>query len=410
MASQDIIPNLFRTEYGKIVAVLTKSFGLEHMEQAEDIASETFLQAMDTWPYKGIPKNPAAWLYTVAKNKAINQLKRDAVFRNKITEALRVQGGPGDAMELVLTEEHIADSQLQMLFAICHPSLRPEAQISLALRVLCGFGIDEIATALLCRKETINKRLQRARAKLKAGHIQLNVPSIRELKVRLDIVLRTIYLLFSEGYYSESRDTVVRKELCLEAMNLIYLLLQNAQTATHDTCSLMALMCFHSSRLDARQSEEGDMILYRDQDESLWDTSLVEKGFLYLQQASKWEIASKYYLEASIAYWHTIKEDSLEKWESILKLYDLLLTFEKTPAALMNRIFALYKTGQKETALREAQKLNLEGNQYYYLLLGELYAGLNTEKARKSLALALENCCSETERKVIRKQMQVLGL
>ncbi len=409
MASQDIIPHLFRTEYGRIVAVLTTSFGLANMAQAEDIASETFLQAMDTWPYKGIPKNPSAWLYTVAKNKAINQLKRDAVFRDKIAEALRVQGSQGDAMEIVLTEEHIADSQLQMLFAICHPSLQPEAQISLALRVLCGFGVDEIATALLCHKETINKRLHRARAKLKGGHILLQVPTIGELQDRLDIVLRTIYLLFSEGYYSESKDVVVRKELCLEAMHLIYLLLKNEQTATHETCSLMALMCFHSSRLEARLSEEGDMILYRDQDESLWDSSLVEKGFLYLQQASKWEIASKYYLEASIAYWHTIKQDSQEKWESILKLYDLLLTFEKTPMALMNRIFALYKTGQKEVALREAQKLNLEGNQYYYLLLGELYTGLNTKKARNFLALALENCRTETERKVIRKQMEMLG-
>lgn len=160
------------------------------------------------------------------------------------------------------------------------------------------------------------------------------IPDESQLQTRLDTVLRTLYLLFSEGYYSERNPSLIRKELCLEAMNLAYLLLQNDLTNNHSTNSLMALMCFHSSRLDARLSEKGEIILYQNQDENLWDKTLIEKGFYYLQQASKWEIVSKYYLEASIAYWYTVKNDNQEKWESILSLYDQLLKIDYTPIEL----------------------------------------------------------------------------
>ena len=404
MEKNDIISNLFRSEFSKIVSVLSNLFGIDHIEIAEDIASETFLTAMETWPYNGIPKNPSAWLLEVAKNKAKNHFTRNGIFRDKIAKQLQENGI--EELSIDLSDKNIADSQLQMLFAVCHPTISDKSQICLALRILCGFGIDEIADAFLTNKETVNKRIHRAKEKLRSENIPMEIPSNDHMVSRLDSVLRTIYLLFNEGYYSESSSTLIRKELCLEAMNLNYLLLQNSRTNTHFSNSLMSLMCFHSSRLEARLTDSGEIILYQDQDEKIWNTELVEKGFYYLQQASKWETVSKYYLEASIAYWHTVKKDSKEKWESIFKLYNILLKIDYTPIADLNRIFALSKIEGNESALTEAEKLQLEDNHFYHLLLGELYKGLDENKEKDAFDKALQLCKTETERKFIRQKME----
>jgi RNA polymerase sigma factor (sigma-70 family) len=217
MKQQELIPHLFRTEFSRIVTALCKRFGIEHMEVAEDIASETFLLALETWSYKGIPENPTAWLYTVAKNKTKNHINRNKLFGEKIGELSTQSRTANQDFEIDWSVKNISDSQLQMLFAICHPSIPREAQIGLALRILCGFGIDEIATAFLTNKETINKRLFRAKEKLRLEKVKIEFPTDVEINSRLEAVLTTLYLLFNEGYYSESHDAVVRKELCVEA-------------------------------------------------------------------------------------------------------------------------------------------------------------------------------------------------
>lgn len=408
MKEPELIPHLFRTEYSRITAVLSKLFGLDNVEIAEDIASETFLTAVETWPYKGIPANPAAWLYTVAKNKAKNYLKHHKVFSEKIESQIKHNLISAEEMEIDLSEKNISDSQLQMLFAVCHPSISTESQISLALRILCGFGIDEIADAFLTNKETISKRIFRAKEKLRNEKVAIVFPGNTEIENRLETVLRTIYLLFSEGYYSERENTVIRKELCLEAMKLNYLLLKNEQTNIHSTNALMALMCFHSSRIDARQNENGELILYHDQDESLWNNELMEKGNYYLQKAAEWKITSRYFLEASIAYWHTIKEDSKEKWENILQLYNYLLQLEYSPVAALNRTFALSKARGKKEALIETQKLGLTQNHFYYLLLAELYKDVDSKKVKPNLEKALALSKTEAERNVIQRKIENL--
>ncbi|HYM92816.1 MAG TPA: sigma-70 family RNA polymerase sigma factor, partial [Chitinophagaceae bacterium] len=234
MEQPELIPHLFRTEFSKIVAVLCKLFGISHMEIAEDIASETFLSALESWSYKGIPENPTAWLYTVAKNKARNYLRRNHLFREKIAGQVKNSFSENQEIEIDLSDKNITDSQLQMLFAICHPSISAEAQIGLSLRILCGFGIDEIANAFLTNKETINKRLFRAKEKLRLEKVQI-IPIQNdflpeaEISIRLETVLTTLYLLFNEGYYSESRDAVLREDLCAEAMRLTRLLMENKQ-------------------------------------------------------------------------------------------------------------------------------------------------------------------------------------
>ena len=381
MQQQELIPHLFRTEFRKITSVLSKLFGIAHLETAEDIASETFLSAMETWPYKGIPENPTAWLYTVAKNKAKNHLLRTQIFHEKIAPEFRYSAKEDEEFEIDLSEKNISDSQLQMLFALCHPSLSTEAQIGLSLRILCGFGIDEIATAFLTSKETINKRLFRAREKLRLAKVPVEFPSPDEIPKRLDTVLTTLYLLFNEGYYSESREEVLREDLCVEAMRLTYLLIENEQTNLPVVNALLSLMCFHSSRFKARKANNGEMILYNDQDESLWNRELIAKGVYFLHEASKGNVLTKYHLEASIAYWHTKKSDTPEKWETVLQLYNRLLQIEYSPVAALNRTYALAKARGSEIAMAEAEKLNLRDNPFYYVLLGELYTTVDNNKS-----------------------------
>jgi len=408
MNQTQLIPHLFRTEFRKIVSVLCKSFGMEHMETAEDLASETFLSAMETWAYNGVPENPTAWLYTVAKNKAKNYLNRNQLFNKKIAPDLKRANSTESTVDIDLSEENISDSQLQMLFAICHPSIPTEAQIGLSLRILCGFGIEEIATAFLTNKEAINKRLFRAKEKLRQINALIAFPGKDEVNERLETVLTTLYLLFSEGYYSESQNTVIREDLCNEAMRLTYSLLENKQTNQPSVRALYSLMCFHASRFKARVNDKQETILYQQQDETLWDKKLIAEGVHYLKEASEGNNLSKYHLEAAIAYWHTIKADTNEKWDSILQLYNQLLMIDYSPIAALNRTYALSKIHGVQVAIQEAEKLKLDTNPYYFTLLGELYKQFDKKKAKRHFETALSVAKSPADKQIITKNISTL--
>ena len=196
-----------------------------------------------------------------------------------------------------------------MLFAICHPAIASEDQIGLALRILCGFGIDEIAEAFLSNKDTINKRLYRAKEKLRTENIRMELPPEHQIACRLDNVLHIIYLLFNEGYYSKTQNQILRKDLCLEAMRLCIMLTEYEPTNLPKTNALLALMCFHASRFDARQTNGSFLVLYEQQNEELWDVALIGQGMHYLNLAAEGEEISSYHLEARIAWWHCIRED-----------------------------------------------------------------------------------------------------
>lgn len=409
--NKELIPNLFRTEYQKIVSVLCHLFGIHHIEIAEDIVSDTFLAAAETWAIKGIPENPAAWLYTVAKNKTKNHFKRTDIFEKKIVTEIKYNVPLNNPdIEIDLSEQNIADSQLAMIFTVCNPCNANEAQIAMALNLLCGFGINEIADAFLSNKELIYKRINRAKEKLKEENIKIQQPNLIEIQQRIDTVLKTIYLLYSEGYYSTSQNTTLRQDLCAEAMRLTYLLLQNESTNLPATNALMALMCFHSSRFEARTSENGEIILYQDQDESLWNQELIEKGTYFLSRSSVGNSLSKYHLEAGIAYWHTQKKDSVEKWQHILELYNNLIILEYSPIVALNRTFALSKAHSKQQAIIEAEKLQLTDNHFYFSLLGSLYTDIDKHKARQYYETALSLAKTESDKKIINKNIQQLYL
>ena len=288
---------------------------------------------------------------------------------------------------------------------ICHPAISSEAQIGLSLRILCGFGIEEIADAFLTNKETINKRLFRAKEKLREEKIKIELPEISQIDERLETVLTTIYLLFNEGYYSVSQNNIIRKDLCLEAMRLCYMLVENKITNKPQVNALLSLMCFHASRFEARMDKNGEPVLYEEQDERLWNTDLIGKGGYFLNRSAKGNHVSKYHLEASIAFWSTQKTDTREKWETVLKLYNQLLQLDYSPVAALNRTYALSKVLGKKEAIQEAEKLKLTDNQFYYLLLGDLYTDIDDLTAKRHFQKAFALAKTETSRLAIQKKI-----
>jgi RNA polymerase sigma-70 factor (ECF subfamily) len=410
------LKRLFQHEFSKLVAVISKQFGLQYIELAEDIVSETFLLAAETWGLRGMPANPTAWLYTVAKQKTLYQFRRQKLLDHKILPTLKAQQTPEESDNtLIFSEETIRDSQLQMLFAICTPTIAAEAQIGLALRILCGFGIDEIAEAFLSNKETINKRLFRAKEKLRQENIKLNLPHETELVHRLDNVLHIVYLLFNEGYYSQTQNQTLRKELCLEAMRLGVMLIDYEPTNLPKTNALLALMCFHASRFTARidgtdgQTDQPSL-LYEQQNDALWDAGLIQQGFYFLNQSLQGDQLSSYHLEARIASWHCLKEDTPEKWTAILDLYNQLSLINPSPSVALNRIYSLYKVKGRQAALAEAETLNLTTNHFYYVLLGELHKASEPEKAAVYYQQAYELAKSPAERQSIQQQLNKLKM
>jgi RNA polymerase sigma-70 factor (ECF subfamily) len=363
--------------------VLCKSFGIGNIQLAEDIASDTFLVASETWSLKGIPENPEAWLYAVAKSKTRDYFKRNSIYDQKILPELKleVEGRPFE--EIDLSTENIEDSQLKMLFTICNPLLSKEAQISLALRVLCGLGIEEIASALLTNKSTINKRLQRAKTTYRKHNIELSLPNKEALTERQNSVLTIIYLLFNEGYYSSTAEKNMKKHLCLEAMSLL-------------------LIFIRSNTID----EFGNSILYEDQNTELWSQELIAKGEEYLQKSAVGNTISKYHIEASIAYWHTKPANNRLKWESILNSYNHLLQLEYSPITALNRTFALSKVHGREKAISEALKIDLNDNHLYHALLAELYHGIDKSNEEKHLKIALSLSKTNSEANLLKRKLK----
>lgn len=398
----ELLPHLFRQEYAKMTAILCRHFGLNHLEVAEDIASDTFLKASERWAIDGIPENPTAWLYTVAKNKTRDYFKHISIFETQIKNNLK----PDDIelmVKLEFTEQLISDSQLAMIFAVCNPANSSESQICLALQILCGFSVEEIANAFLTKPETIKKRLHRARINLRNDHFQIQSLSEKEIKSRLDTALKTLYLLFNEGYFSKTNNNLIREDLCSESIRLALLLTENTLTDTPKTNALLALMCFQSSRLKARINDSGETILFDQQDKSLWDQSLIERGNYYLVNATNGKETSKYHLEAGIAYWHTTANE--DKWESILQLYNQLILIEYSPTTALNRSFVLSKVHGHQKAIDEAEKLKLTENIQYHELLGYLYTQTDIPKAIKHYEKAIELSKSKTGKQTLTKEI-----
>ena len=410
-----VVDHLFRHESGKMIAVLSKLLGLQNLETAHDIVQDTLLQAMNTWKFTGIPDNPSGWLCRVAKNKAIDFLRRQKRFKD-----ISPQYGYLLQSEYTLTpfvnslflEDEIQDSQLRMIFACCHPSIPQESQIALALKTLCGLSSAEIAKAFLTNEETVNKRIYRAKEKIKSEHIKLEVPGAGELPGRIDSVLKTLYLLFNEGYNSSSTDYLIREDLCQDAIRLAYLLTGQTITNLSRTKALLSLMCFQSSRLEARLDDKGNIILLKYQDRKKWYGPLMEKGFTYLESAMESGDISAYQLEAAIASLHASAR-SFEKtdWKSIHQLYEILYTLQPSPVVALNKAIASAYAINKQNALDELRQIKgLENYHLYYTSLGEMYFELDQKKiAKENFERALHLTGSTSEKQLLLDKITLCG-
>src|SRR5687767_7566248 len=292
------------------------------MELAEDVVQDTLLEAMSVWNYKGLPENPTAWLYKVAKNKAINIVNRDKYKREysqEVAHFLKSEWTANAALENLFSETSIQDDQLRMMFTCCHPSISADSQVSLTLKTLCGFSIPEIAKAFLTTDENINKRLVRARQKIRDDKIPFEVPHTDHLEQRLDAVLETIYLLFNEGYSASTGNDLIRYELCAEAIRLAEIII--AHPGIHqksNVYAMLALMYLNASRFGARLSGEGTILTMAEQDRSLWDQSLMQKGYNYLQISTTDNIISVYHILATISAYHCSAVDfQSTNWKGI---------------------------------------------------------------------------------------------
>ncbi|MBL7739509.1 MAG: sigma-70 family RNA polymerase sigma factor [Chitinophagaceae bacterium] len=405
--------HLFRHESGKMVSVLSRLIGLQNIEAAQDIVQDTLLQAMSTWSYGKIPDNPSAWLYRVAKNKAIDLLRRQKRFKEiapQYAYLLQSEYTLSPTVNNLFLENEIQDSQLRMMFACCHPAIPEESQIALTLKTLCGLSVNEIARAFLTHDETISKRIYRAKEKIKNANIGLEVPASDELPQRVDAVLKSLYLLFNEGYNSSHPDQLIREDLCEEAMRLCLLITQHPLTAYPRSKALLSLMCFQASRLNARLDDKGHIILLKRQDRSKWSLSLIKKGFDYIDDAAEPFEVSGYHLEAAIASLHAAAS-SFERtdWKSIYHLYEMLYQLQPNPVVAMNKAIASAYAVSKQKALEELQQIKgLEQHHLYYASIGEMYFELEQkENAKNYFKKAFRLTHSQTERQLL---LEKIGL
>ena len=408
-----IVDHLFRHESGKMIAVLTRLFGIHNLELAEDVVQDAFLKATQSWKFNELPKNPSGWLMQVAKNKAIDIVRRQQNFNHYSKElAHQIQNETENTVQHFFLDTEIPDSQLRMIFACCHPSMNEEDQIALTLKIISGFGVAEIARALITNEDAISKRLYRARQFIKENNIQLEIPTGDELTARLETVLTVLYLLFNEGYNSLKADELIRKDLCAEAMRLCLLLLEHKTGNQPATFALLSLMCFQASRFDSRVDENNSIILLENQDRNKWNKALIGLGYKYLDQSSQGENLTVYHIESAIAAEHCVA-DSFEKtnWNRMLQLYDLLLEHKKTPMVLLNRAIVLAQLGEMRSAITEVMVIvgigKLLNTQYIYsAVLGDLYLKSGDEtNAEKYLSKARDLTSSHAEKKLISEKI-----
>lgn len=373
------VEHLFREEAGKMVAVLTRAFGIEHLGLAEDVVQETLGRALRTWPYHGIPANPAAWIMRSARNLALDTVRRQKVFRDKEPEIIAVLDRTGGLGVEPVAEEAIADDRLRLMFVCCHPRIPLEAQAALALKTLCGFGVTEIARAFLTTEVAVAKRLTRARQWIREAGIPFEIPEGETLEARLDGVLRCLYLLFSEGYKASTGDRLVRDDLCGEAIRLTGLLAAHPAGDQPTTHALLALMLLNGARTATRTDEAGELLALRDQDRSRWDRSMMARGMYHLARSGTGGEAGEYHLQAGIAACHAVA-DTHEgtDWRRVLGLYDRLVAFDDSPIVALNRAVAVAEVAGPAAGIEAVRGIRgrkrLESYHLFHAVLAEFEA------------------------------------
>ena len=408
---EGLVDNLFRRSSSQIVSYLTRLLGSENIDVAEEAVQDALIKALQAWPYSGIPDNPGGWLFQVAKNTALDVVRRNTLITRKHPELIAELSRKPQTEEI--SEDfatQLRDDELRMLFLCCHPALSPNLSVPLSLKIVGGFGMGEIARALLSNEPTIAQRIVRAKRQIRDSQLSLELPDERDLGTRLDAVLESIYLIFNECYAAYSGADLIREDLCNEALRLGQLV-ANSSLAAPRVHALVSLMAFQTARLSARVDEDGNMVLLEDQDRTRWDQRLVTLAFQELERSAEGDSISAYHIQAAIASVHAQADSGhATDWNAILSLYDELLHVAPSPVIALNRAVAVSKVCGPSQALEEIKNLSSDSLLAEYYLLPAVRARLLQEtgelrQAADAYSRALQCPCSEPERKFLQRKL-----
>ncbi len=409
------LDHIFRHEYGKIIAILVHKFGPSHLEKIEDVVQDAFLKAMKIWGYQNTPKNPTAWLLKTVNNGLIDVFRKHQKMQNT-EEVQELYKSASPIYEELNLQNSIQDSQLKMIFACCNPTLSSEYQIILSLKLIGGFSNKEISRALLKKEETVAKSFTRAKQQFKEKVRTLEIPIEMGLTSRISLVLKVIYLLFTEGYTATTGEVILKKDICYEAIRLALLMTENESTNVSEVHGLISLMCFHTSRFEARTDEEGNLVDLEHQDRGKYDQVLIRNGSYHFQIAKEKQAQNLlYFLQAAISYQYCIAENfQAINWQNILEIYDLQLKYSYSPILRLNRVIPFYKVHGAEKGLTVLEEIFEEGDfenrTLYYSILAQIHQELNNIKeAKASYVRAIELNKNEIQQRHLRKKLQMLS-
>lgn len=406
--------HLFRREAGRMVATLTRIFGVHNLALAEDVVQDAFCRALEVWKFRGVPENPSAWLMATAKNRALDVLRRErtaSTFAPELGRLLESEWTVAPAVQELFGANAIKDDLLRMMFSCCHPRLPEEAQVALVLHILCGLSVSEVASAFVSGGAAMEKRIARAKKVLAGSKRLFDIADAEDFAARLPAVHRALYLLFNEGYYGASPESAVRAELCREAMRLAALLREHPLAATPATHALSALMCLHAARLPARLDASGDLRSLFDQDRSRWDADLIAEAGRLLDAAASGDEITDYHLEAAIAWVHTTAHRAEDTdWGTIVSLYDKLMVMRPSPVVALNRAIAVGQRDGPQRGLEELRAIagsdRLADYPFYHAALGEFeFRSGKPENAREYFVTALALARNPMERRFLEQRI-----
>lgn len=409
----DSLDHLFRHHAGQMVSVLSRIFGVRHIDLIEDAVQDALVAAMRKWPYSEMPRNPRAWLTEAAKNRVLDRLRRDSKSSSLNDGDLDLPSG-ASADDDVRFETEFGEDQLRMIFACCHPAIAPDSQVALTLKTVSGFGVQEIARAYLAKDESIAKLLTRAKQKLRSGGVPLEIPAGAELGKRLDAVLKVLYLMFNEGYGASGGDELIRRELCFEAIRLAELLARHPSASQPKTHAAAALFLLQAARFPARTDNAGELILLEDQDRSLWDRKLITRGLRHLQLSANGDELSTFHLEAEIAAVYSTAPDFASiDWKRIAGCYNLLQEISNSPVAELNLIVVMAHLDGPQKALlaleNSAARHNLAQYNLFHITRGHLLAELGrAQEAENSFRQALELTTNTAVRRFVERKLAAI--